>query len=1229
MRKHFYKSLFCLLAILATHSVLQAQLQFEGFIYEGIGEPQLDLTSAVIVSSDGKQVYATSYNDNAITIFERNLLTGDLTFVNSFRNGDGGIQGLGGAFSIAISPDENHLYVAGSLDNSIVGFHRDLTDGSLTYASTVYDDQDGVDGINGVLGMTISPDGNYVYATGSNENSIAVFSRNVSTGALTFIQKLDDTNNELIDFSYPVGVTISPDGNQVYATSYDFGSVTVFDINKSTGEMTYQSIIETGINGVSGMDGAYGIQMSPDGKNIYVMGNFEASIAALTRDPNTGTLTFLESITDDGATIDGLDGALQLTMSTDGNYVYALGSSENAISFFSRSSNGSLNYIGMVQNGVNGVSKLDYPVGIDVSEDGDNVYVSSFNANAVVVFEREPSTGEIFFRNENSSSDGGVEGLDGPAAMAISEDDEYLYLASRVSDALLVFKRDATTGELNFIETYYNNDGDIRGMNGAQSVVVSPNGQYIYVGGFWDHSIAQFEKNTNGTLSFVARYQDNRDGFDGLNGISSMVMSPDGKYLYATSFWENTVTSFEINSSNGTLEFTSLLKDGVSGIDGLTWASGIDISPDGKHLYVTSGFDNSLTLVNTDVNTGNLSFGVQYKDGFNGINHLRDAKDVVISDNGIFVYACAAGDNAISVFGRNFISGELTLLSTIVEGTNDVTGLSGVNSITVDFSNRHLYATSASSNTTLVFNINRLSGALNFEKTRIDDTDGINGISGANDIIVSNSGRYIYVAGEEDNAIATFSCTYILDVEETICENDSVIVGGNIYKEAGNYRDTFETDGCYSIIALDLEVYPLEVETTVEICDGESYTFGSNTLTTAGTYVESFTSSLNCDSTVTLNLEVISEYTDIEATATICSGSTYSFGNTDYADSGIYTYTFQSRGGCDSTVMLELTVLESYDIVENIVICTGEFYPFNGRNYTETGTFMNNYTTVGGCDSTITLELTVLNDGEQLTRTASICEGDSYTLGDDTYTQGGTFNSTLTTDKGCEIPVTLTLTVNETFESMSEIVICAGEDYDFEGQTYNQSGSYSASYKNASGCDSVYLLELVVNTEITSTEVITEDDGNNTGNITLTVDGGEAPYTYVWSNGMSTKDIGQLTGGDYTVTITDANDCNIIKTYTVDTRTNTKDLDSKLGIQVLGNPIASGTDAVIEFSSDQSSEISASVFSASGQFVRQQTFRVQEGRSVHQVMLPIASGVYFVRLMDQNGYQKTLSISVF
>lgn len=66
-----------------------------------------------------------------------------------------------------------------------------------------------------------------------------------------------------------------------------------------------------------------------------------------------------------------------------------------------------------------------------------------------------------------------------------------------------------------------------------------------------------------------------------------------------------------------------------------------------------------------------------------------------------------------------------------------------------------------------------------------------------------------------------------------------------------------------------------------------------------------------------------------------------------------------------------------------------------------------------------------------------------------------------------------------------------------------------------------------------SASTIDETCGNSNGSIDLTVMGGTMPFTYAWSNGLTTEDINALGAGSYTVTVTDANGCTVQTTETI------------------------------------------------------------------------------------------------
>ena len=187
----------------------------------------------VRLSPDGAHVYAVGLTDNAVTAFGRDAATGMLTRLASWQNGVGGVEGLNGAFALALSPDGTSVYVASAAGFSLAVFARNAGSGSLTFVQALVDGRDGVHGLAGTRGVTVSPDGAHVYATGMNDKSIVLFSRDLNTGRLTFVEERRDVVQNWIGMGEVIGAgAISPDGAHLYVASHSYNALLVFSTNE-------------------------------------------------------------------------------------------------------------------------------------------------------------------------------------------------------------------------------------------------------------------------------------------------------------------------------------------------------------------------------------------------------------------------------------------------------------------------------------------------------------------------------------------------------------------------------------------------------------------------------------------------------------------------------------------------------------------------------------------------------------------------------------------------------------------------------------------------------------------------------------------------------------------------------------------------------------------------------------------------------------------------------------
>ena len=360
-------------------------------------------------------------------------------------------------------------------------------------------------------------------------------------------------------------------------------------------------------------------------------------------------------------------------------------------------------------------------------------------------------------------------------------------------------------------------------------------------------------------------------------------------------------------------------------------------------------------------------------------------------------------------------------------------------------------------------------------------------------------------------------------ISETVC-GGTYLFGCAQLTQSGTYRDTLTTgSGQDSIIVLHLNIAePKTITLTDIVTEGETYLFGCRTIeaTTVGTIQASdtLTTVQGCDSIITLTLTVEAKSpVTIDSTViseTVCGG-TYLFGCAQLTQSGIYRDTLTGTNGQDSIIVLHLTIAEPQATATTAVICEGDSLLFGCQALTLAGTYTDTLRTVEGCDSIITLTLSV-NPVQRTTTEATVCAGDAYTFMGKTCTEAGTYiDTTASVLTGCDSIVTLTLHVQAPVTAPEESkTVCAGElPYTWlDHYTVTTAGTYRDTAYYATGCDSVYYtLHLTVNEP-------------TMGDTTATICRSELPYTWhgqtLTQAGTATYTTTNVAGCDSVVTLT-------------------------------------------------------------------------------------------------------------
>jgi hypothetical protein len=285
----------------------------------------------------------------------------------------------------------------------------------------------------------------------------------------------------------------------------------------------------------------------------------------------------------------------------------------------------------------------------------------------------------------------------------------------------------------------------------------------------------------------------------------------------------------------------------------------------------------------------------------------------------------------------------------------------------------------------------------------------------------------------------------------------------------------------------------------------------------AGTYTVTVTDANGCQET---NSIVITEPAAITSSFSHTACVSYSWGTQTYSASGVYTQVFSDVNGCDSTVTLTLTINSTITNTVSVSSCNSYTWAQNNTTYTTSGLYLDTIASVGGCDSIVTLDL-IINTPTSSTINQFSCGSFTWLQNGVNYTVSGTYADTISNMSGCDSIITLNLTIGGSTNSQT-ISACQSFFWPQTGIEYTNSGIYSDTLIDQNGCDSI----LVLNLTIIPVTVSATDNGDGTLSASTGV-------SYQWINcttnaivpGATNQTFAPTANGSYAVIVTNSSGC--------------------------------------------------------------------------------------------------------
>ena len=610
----------------------------------------LDGASDLAVSPGGLLLFAASETGDALSAWQVNVADGTLEQTDLHRDGSGGIDGLDGVSDITLNSDGSQLFVTARTDDALSVWNVNFADGTLLQTGLYRDGSGDIDGLDGAFAVALSRNDSLLFVTGNDDDTIS-FWRTAPISAVLSSEAL--MIRAQVGSAAPMTVTLvitAMQGEQMIAreatlSTGDMSAAAVFQAGAlGPGRWTFEvtsirppgvlnaeslravrarvlvervpprlsslqpeaarglqvqaALYQDGVSGIEGLDGAAGIAVSADGSLLFVAAQADDALSVWEVNAKAGTLTQTAVYRDDsrGGNFNALASPADLALSPDGSLLFVAAQADDALSVLQVNTlDGTLEELNVYSRSSGGnLAFLNSPMSIALSPDGGLLFVTANLSNALHVFRVNGPAGTLDQLNVYRDGISGIDGLNSARGIAISPDGSLLFVTGQGDDALSVWRVNAAQGSLEQTQLIDGNSGDL---------AINTDGSLLFVTSTIDNALSVWQVDASTltpTLTRSALYRDNSVGgnFDGLQHPIAVTLSPDDSLLFVLGFLDNILSAWQVDAEAGTLMQSALYRDDSRGgnFNGLGLPNDLALSPDGSLLFVTSLGDDALSV---------------------------------------------------------------------------------------------------------------------------------------------------------------------------------------------------------------------------------------------------------------------------------------------------------------------------------------------------------------------------------------------------------------------------------------------------------------------------------------------------------------------------------------------------------------------------------------------------------------------------------------------------------